>query len=75
VGGDQIAERTGAIVAPMLPFGYSEVFRHFPGTVTFQAETVNAVMYDVVVSFIENGPDHLIFLCGHNGNMPIISIR
>jgi creatinine amidohydrolase len=70
--GDRIAERSGAIVAPMLPYGYSETFRRFPGTVTLQAETVGAVMYDVVVSFIEHGLDHLMFLCGHNGNMPIL---
>jgi creatinine amidohydrolase len=70
--GDRIAERTGAIVAPMLPYGYSEVFRRFPGTVTLEAETVQAVMYDVVVSFLDHGLDHLVFLCGHNGNMPIL---
>lgn len=70
--GDQVAERTGAIVAPMLPYGYSEVFRRFPGTVTLEASTVHAVMYDVVVSFVERGLDHIVFLCGHNGNMPIL---
>jgi len=69
---DQIAERTGAIVAPMLPYGYSEMFRRFPGTITLQPETVKAVMYDVVVSLVEHGLDHLVFLCGHNGNMPIL---
>jgi creatinine amidohydrolase len=70
--GDRIAERTGALVAPMLPYGYSEVFRRFPGTVTLEATTVQSVMYDVVVSFLEHGLDHLVFLCGHNGNMPIL---
>lgn len=70
--GDQIAERTGSIVAPMLPYGYSEVFRRFPGTVTLQSTTVQAVMYDVVTSFLEHGLDHLVFLCGHNGNMPVL---
>lgn len=70
--GDRVAERTGSIVAPILPYGYSEVFRRFPGTVTLEASTVHAVMYDVVVSFLEHGLDHLVFLCGHNGNMPIL---
>jgi len=70
--GDRVAERTGAIVAPMLPYGYSEVFRRFPGTVTLAAATVEAVMYDVAVSFLEHGLDHLVFLCGHNGNMPLL---
>lgn len=69
---DRVAERTGSIVAPMLPYGYSEVFRRFPGTVTLEASTVEAVMNDVVVSFLEHNLDHLVFLCGHNGNMPIL---
>ncbi|MEZ4522431.1 MAG: creatininase family protein [Thermomicrobiales bacterium] len=70
--GDQVAERTGSIVAPMLPYGYSEVFRRFPGTVTLEASTVAEVMYDVAASFLDHGLDHIVFLCGHNGNMPIL---
>lgn len=70
--GDRVAERTDSLVAPMLPYGYSEVFRRFPGTVTLEASTVADVMYDVTVSFLDHGLDHVVFLCGHNGNMPIL---
>src|SRR5690606_40742265 len=41
---ERIAAETGAIVAPMLPFGYSEAFRRFPGTVTLRAESIYSVM-------------------------------
>jgi creatinine amidohydrolase len=69
---DRIAERTGAIVAPMLAYGYSEVFRRFPGTVTLRPSTVHDVMYDVVSCFLDQGLDHVMFLCCHNGNMAIL---
>lgn len=72
VVGERIAEATGALLAPMLPFGYSDVFRGFPGTISLQAETVHRVMYDVASSFLDHGLDHLVFLCGHGGNMPIL---
>lgn len=69
---DRIAAETGAIVAPMLPFGYSEAFRRYPGTVTLRAESISNVMYDVVENFLDNGLDHVMFLCCHHGNMPIL---
>lgn len=72
VAADRIAEQTGAVVAPMLPYGYSETFRRFPGTVTLEESTVHNVMYDVARSFLDHGLDHVMFLCCHNGNMPIL---
>ena len=69
---ERIAEQTGAVVAPMLPFGYSEAFRRYPGTVTLRAESISNVMYDVVENFLDNGLDHVMFLCCHHGNMPIL---
>lgn len=69
---DRIAQQTGAIVAPMLSYGYSEVFRRFPGTVTLRPETIHHVMYDVVSCFIDHGLDHIMFLCCHHGNMAIL---
>ncbi|MEJ1976945.1 MAG: creatininase family protein [Acetobacteraceae bacterium] len=35
----QIAERSGAIAAPTLPFGYAEYFRPIPGGVQLRAKT------------------------------------
>jgi creatinine amidohydrolase len=69
---DRIAERSGAIVAPMLAYGYSEVFRRFPGTLTLRPSTVHSVMHDVVSCLLDQGLDHVMFLCCHNGNMPIL---
>lgn len=70
---ERIAQNTGSIVGPMLPCGYSEVHRRFPGCVTLAPTTVEAILYDMAQSFLDHGLDHLLFLCGHNGNMPLIN--
>lgn len=69
---NRIAEKTNCLVAPTLPFGYSDVYRGFPGCISLEASTVEAVLYDIARSFLEHDFDHLVFLCGHNGNMSII---
>ena len=68
----RIAERTGAVVAPTIPWGYSELFRSFPGTVSLRPETFTAVLTDLTECFIRFGLDHLVFVCCHNQNMPLI---
>ncbi len=68
----RIAERTGAVVAPTIPWGYSEHFRPFPGTLSVRPETLTLLLEDLCDGFLRFGLDHLLFLCGHKGNMPII---
>jgi len=68
-----IVERTeNAIMVPTLPFGYSEVYRNFPGCITFQPETLTAAIEDVLDSLVSHGLDHIVLACGHHGNMPIL---
>jgi creatinine amidohydrolase len=75
---DEIARRTavatGDLVAPTLPFGYSEYFRHYPGTFTLRAETLTAVIEDVVSSFAEHGVTRIAVFNGHTGNAPVIQL-
>ncbi len=68
----RIAEGSGALCAPTVPWGYSEYFRHFPGCLTLQPETLKAVLLDTLDGFLRFGLDHLVFVCGHHGNMPIL---
>lgn len=68
----QIAEQTGAISAPTIPWGYSEYFKHFPGCITLKPETLKAVLFDVLDGFLRFGLEHIVFVCGHKGDMPII---
>ena len=65
-------EATGDIVAPTIPFSYSEYFRHYPGTITVQPETLRLLLRDVVGSVLDQGFRHVILFNGHNGNGPIL---
>jgi creatinine amidohydrolase/Fe(II)-dependent formamide hydrolase-like protein len=36
----EVAKETGALAGPTLPFGYSEWFLEFPGTIFLKLETL-----------------------------------
>ena len=65
---NKIAEGSGAFVTPGIPFGYSETFRNFPGTITLRHETLASLVEDVCVSLLRHGVDHLVIMNGHGGN-------
>ena len=68
----RVAERTGSLVAPVIPFGNSEYFRSFPGTISVRSETLAAVAEDVCTSLLDHGFERLLFVNGHSGNDPIL---
>jgi creatinine amidohydrolase len=69
---EAVARETGDLVTPTIPFSYSEYFRHYPGTVTVQAETLRLLLRDVVGSLLDQGFRRVILFNGHNGNGPIL---
>lgn len=66
------AEASGAYYIPVIPFGCSEYFRCFPGTISLRPSTVEAIITDVVQSLTEHGVTKLFFINGHAGNTPTI---
>jgi creatinine amidohydrolase len=68
----RVAARTASLVTPVIPFGNSEYFRAFPGTISVRSETLAAVAEDVCVSLLDHGFDRLLFVNGHSGNDPIL---
>ena len=69
---DRIAERAGAVVAPIIPFGYADYFRPFAGGIQLRPETFRAVLEDICENFLNHGLEHLIVMNGHGGNIPLI---
>ncbi|MEK3889692.1 creatininase family protein [Bacillus sp. FSL K6-3431] len=64
----KICEKTGALLLPALPFGYSWVWRDIPGTVSLQQHHVEAVIKDVAHSVSRYGVKTLILVNGHDAN-------
>src|SRR5262245_20796292 len=60
-------EATGDLVVPTMPFGFSEYFRHYPGTITVRAETLTAVIEDTIDCLIRHGLKHIAIFNGMPG--------
>jgi creatinine amidohydrolase/Fe(II)-dependent formamide hydrolase-like protein len=67
---DEVARRSGAVMAPVLPFGNSEFFRTLPGCMSLQPETLVAVTRDLCASLLAHGLRHLVILNGQTSNAP-----
>jgi len=67
-----VAEVSGAIAAPCVPFGYAEFFRAFPGGIQLRAQTFCNVVEDVAGAFLDHGIERLLILNGHSTNSFLI---
>jgi creatinine amidohydrolase len=69
----RVAERTGAIVAPVISYGYKSQPKtgggnHFPGTISLDASTLIAALRDVINEFARHGVRKLVVFDGHIEN-------
>jgi creatinine amidohydrolase len=63
-----IAERTGAILAPGLPYGFADEMREYPGTIGLKPSTFTTVIAELGSMFCFHGFRTLIFVSGHGAN-------
>ncbi|MGJ8624393.1 MAG: creatininase family protein [Yoonia sp.] len=68
----EVADASGAIAAPCVPFGYAEFFRAFPGGIQLRAQTFCSVVEDVAGAFLDHGIERLLILNGHSTNSFLI---
>ena len=69
---EKVAIATDSVMTPTIPFSYSEYFRHYPGTITVQGETLRLLIRDTVYSLLDQGFERVILFNGHKGNEPIL---
>lgn len=62
------------LVAPTLPYGYSPHHLAFGATITLRAETLCAVLRDILESLIADGVKRVLFVNAHGGNNPAIAM-
>ena len=66
------AEKSGAIAAPIMPFGYADFFKTVPGGIQLRASTFTAILDDMASAFLEHGIERLVIFNGHSSNAPLI---
>lgn len=72
--GEAAALRTASLLAPTIPYGCSQMFRHYPGTVVWRFETLVAVLQDTIGSFRRHGFSHILLLNNHFPNEPAVEV-
>ncbi|MCI0711930.1 MAG: creatininase family protein [Chloroflexi bacterium] len=65
---DAVGQRTHTLVAPPLNFGVTPYFMSYPGTISLQNSTFDAVVVDIVSSLTSHGFRRFFVLNGHGGN-------
>jgi creatinine amidohydrolase len=70
----EAAQRTGVLVAPAMPFGYSSFFAAYPGTLSVSMPTLSAVVRDVITAAYQQGFRGILVSTGHGGNFPVWTV-
>jgi len=69
----RVAEKTGVLVAPAVPFGYSPHHMGFPGTITVSFENLVNLYKDVCKSLLKHGFKKIVLMNAHGGNTNAIA--
>ncbi len=60
-----VGERTGISVTPTIPFGVSDNYKNFPGTITRSSETLHRYTREACESLIRSGFRKIVFFSAH----------
>jgi creatinine amidohydrolase len=69
----RVAEKTGVLVAPPMPFGNSVHHMRFPGSITLTFQTLANVYKEVCKSLLHHGFEKIVIMNAHGGNTGAIS--
>jgi len=69
----RVAEKTGVLVAPPMPFGNSVHHMKFPGSITLTFRTLVNAYKEVCKSLLHHGFKKVVIMNGHGGNTNAIS--
>jgi creatinine amidohydrolase len=68
VASREVGARTGIPVTPVIPFGVSDAYKHFPGTVTVSSDSLYNYVKDTCESLVQSGFRKIAFFSAHGGN-------
>lgn len=72
---EEIAKKTGSLLAPPLRYGLCNSTRNFPGTVTISFDSLRSIMTDILDDFIRIGFKRILVLTGHAGSSHMTAIK
>jgi creatinine amidohydrolase len=70
----RVGERTGAHVAPAVPYGVCRSSRNHPGTVGVGTATLRAIAVDLVRDFYRHGMRAFVLISGHAGKTHLLTL-
>lgn len=69
---ERTAPETGALVAPSVNYGCSDVFRNFPGTISISHDTLVNLLEEICEGYVKSGFRRIVFVNNHGGNEIIV---
>src|SRR2546428_9429548 len=72
---ERVAARTGAILAPAIPYGLVQTSRPFPGSVSVSFDALRAYVQDVLGEFVRNGFHRVVVVSGHAEAVHLAALR
>jgi len=72
---ERVAERTGAILAPPIPYGVVQTSRPFPGSVSVSFDALRAYARDVLADLVRNGFRRVVVVSGHAEGAHLAALR
>src|SRR5438067_13752402 len=68
----EIAPRVNAMVAPVIPYGFTGILDAYPGSFTVPEDAFRNYVRAVLTGLAKNTFKNLILLNGHGGGLPAI---
>jgi creatinine amidohydrolase len=72
---EEVAERTGCLVAPIVAYGQHSSTKRMAGTIGVRMETLKALTMDLVDSFYFHGVRKIVLLTGHAGTIHMAALK
>ena len=69
---EKVAEKTGSLALPAVPYGWSEPLRGYPGSFSIREEALVGIYEDVCSKMLEDGFNHIVLVTPHQGNMKVV---
>ncbi len=63
-----VATELNAYLTPAIPIGQSQMWLEYPGSLSFSADTLKAIIADIVESLVKTGFTTIIFISIHGAN-------